>query len=80
MSRDRYRPLVSACRIPGRRHHANENRYGALVLVAEPHFLGELRTALDAPTAALVTATLDKDLGGIETRDLAQHLAGVLKL
>ena len=76
MSRDRYRPPVSACRIPGRRHHANENRYGALVLVAEPHFLGELRTALDAPTAALVT----KDLGGIETRDLAQHLAGVLKL
>lgn len=58
----------------------NENRYGALVLVAEPRFLGELRAALDAPTAALVTATLDKDFGGIETRDLAQHLAGTVKL
>ena len=58
----------------------NENRYSALVLAAEPRFLGALRAALDAPTAALVTATLDKDLGGIETRDLAQHLAGTVKL
>ena len=58
----------------------NENRYAALVLVAEPRLLGELRATLDAPTAALVAATLDKDLGGIETRDLAQHLAGTVKL
>lgn len=58
----------------------NDNRYDALVLVAEPRVLGELRAALDAPTAARVTATLDKNLGGIETRDLAPHLAGVLKL
>ncbi len=58
----------------------NENRYGALVLVAEPRFLGELRATLDAPTAALVTATLDKDLGGMETRELARHLAGTVKL
>lgn len=57
----------------------NDNRYDALVLVAEPRFLGELRAALDAPTAALVTATLDKNLGGIETRDLAARLADVVK-
>lgn len=55
-----------------------ENRYDALVLVAEPRFLGELRAALDAPTAALVRATLDKDLGGVETRELAAHLKDVL--
>jgi protein required for attachment to host cells len=58
----------------------NEGRYSALVLVAEPRFLGELRAALDAPTAALVSGTVDKDLGGIDTRDLAQHLAGSVKL
>ena len=57
-----------------------ENRFGKLVLVAEPRLLGELRAALNKPTAALVSATLDKDLIAIDNRDLPKHLAGVVQL
>lgn len=57
-----------------------EQRFNRLVLVAEPRFLGLLRDRLPGPTAAVVDATLDKDLGGIETRDLARHLEGVVHL
>lgn len=55
-----------------------QQRYSRLVLVAEPRFLGLLRAALSAPTAALVSDALDKDLGGIETRDLPKHLEQVV--
>ena len=58
----------------GRSHH----RYGRLVLVAEPRFLGNLRAALSTQTAALITGTLDKDLGGTDTRELPRHLDGVV--
>lgn len=54
------------------------HRYGRLVLVAEPRFLGNLRAALNAQTAALVTATVDKDLGGTEARELPRHLNSVV--
>jgi len=57
-----------------------QNRYGKLLLVAEPRFLGELRNNLDAPTAAMVTGTLDKDLGGIIDRDLPKHLGELVRL
>jgi protein required for attachment to host cells len=56
------------------------NQFGRLVLVAEPRLLGELRGALDKHTAALVSATLDKDLLGVENRDLPRHLDGVVLL
>lgn len=56
----------------------NQQRYEQLVLVAEPRFLGRLRAALSAQTAARVSATLDKDLGGIEARDLPKHLEEVV--
>lgn len=55
-----------------------QNRYSRLVLVAEPHLLGELRATLTSPTAALVSATLDKDLVNVENRDLPKHLESVL--
>lgn len=54
-----------------------QQRYSQVVLVAEPRFLGILRASLPAPTASLVKATLDKDLGGIEDRELPKHLADV---
>jgi len=57
-----------------------QNRFDRLVLVAEPRFLGVLRAALDSPTASLVSATLGKDLGGIEDRDLPAHLGNDLSL
>ena len=56
------------------------NHYGNLVLVAEPRFLGELRAALSSPTAALVSATIDKDLAGISERDLPGHLGDAVSL
>ena len=51
-----------------------ESRYERLTLVAEPHFLGLVRDALDDVTARLVGATLPKDLAHIELRELAAHL------
>lgn len=57
-----------------------ENRFSKLVLVAEPRFLGELRSALDSPTTALISATLDKDLGGVNDRDIPKHLSNVIRL
>ena len=56
------------------------NRYTKLVLVAEPRFLGELRSALPPPAAALVSATVDKDLGGMTEHDLPKHLGKALAL
>lgn len=53
----------------------DEHRYGGLVLVAPPRFLGLLRAALSAPVARCVTATLDKDLTRCEPRELRDRLA-----
>lgn len=58
----------------------NQQRYGKLVLVAEPRFLGNLRAALSSPTAALVTATVDKDLGGVEPHNMSRHLESIIRL
>lgn len=58
----------------------NQHCYDQLVLVADPRFLGELRAALDHPTAALVTATLNKDLVNVDERDIPQYLSGVIQL
>ncbi len=57
----------------------HRQRYAKLVLVAEPRFLGSLRAALSSPTAALVTATLGKDLGGVEPHNMPRHLAETLR-
>lgn len=57
-----------------------QQRYAQAILVAEPRFLGVLRKSLSAPTSALVKATLDKDLGEVETRALPRHLSEVLSL
>ena len=56
----------------------NENRFGQLVLVAEPRFLGLLRAALDGVSAGLVAGTVGKDLAHVELRDLAPHLQSVM--
>lgn len=58
----------------------SQNRFQRLVMVADPRFLGELRATLDKNTAALVNATLDKDLGGVEDRDLPKFLTDVVLL
>jgi protein required for attachment to host cells len=58
----------------------NQQRYRKLVLVAEPRFLGNLRAALSSPTAALVTATVDKDLGGVEPHNMSRRLENIIRL
>ena len=55
-------------------------RYGRLVLVAEAHFLGILRAALSREASALVTASLNKDLGHVKTDEMPKHLHDVLQL
>ena len=55
-----------------------DRRFDNLVLVAPPAFLGRLRTALDAPTAKLVTATHAKDLSHLPAHDLRQRLRELL--
>lgn len=54
------------------------NAFGKLVLVAEPRFLGQLRAALSSHTAALVSASVEKDLVHVEDRDLAGHLGAAV--
>jgi protein required for attachment to host cells len=56
------------------------HRYGRLVLVAEARFLGILRAALSRETSMLVTATVNKDLGHVETQEVPNHLQDVLQL
>ena len=56
----------------------NQKRYERLVLVAEPRFLGNLRSALNAQTASLVSGTVDKDLAMTDARDLPRFLETVL--
>jgi protein required for attachment to host cells len=54
------------------------NAFDKLVLVAEPRFLGMLRAALSAPTAARVSADVEKDLGHVSDHDLPAHLGGAI--
>jgi protein required for attachment to host cells len=54
------------------------HRFHRLVLVAEPHLLGLIRSALHEDTAALVVKTIHKDLGHIAEHDLPAHLEGVV--
>jgi len=54
------------------------HRYGSLVLVAPPRFLGLLRAALSAPVARRVTVSVDKDLTRSDPRELRDRLADKL--
>lgn len=49
-------------------------RYERLTLVAEPHFLGLLRAALDPATARLVSDSIAKDLEPLDFSELRSHL------
>jgi protein required for attachment to host cells len=56
------------------RNARNAKSFERLVLVAEPHFLGLLRDALDSVTARTVIASVSKDLSRIAPSDLSAHL------
>lgn len=57
----------------------SRQRYTKLVLIAEPRFLGNLRAALSTSTAALVTATVGKDLGSVEPHNMPKHLDDIIR-
>lgn len=50
------------------------NAYDQLILMAEPKFLGLLRSALDSNAAALVTQTVNKELLEVSEADVASYL------
>lgn len=58
----------------GRVAHAFDD----LVLVAEPHFLGVLKAALDRPTSRTISAVLGKDLAHVPLHDMAGHINSTL--
>ncbi|MBX3275257.1 MAG: host attachment protein [Sandaracinaceae bacterium] len=55
-----------------------ESRFGRLVLVAAPRFLGRLRDALDGPTQATVAASLAKDFPSPDPRAIRAALADTI--
>ena len=57
-----------------------EGSFDDLILVAGPRFLGGLRSALDAPTAHKVVASVSKDLAQVPWNGIANHIAEVLPL
>lgn len=60
---------LNACRLNPTQ---NENSYDELILVAESHTLGILRSVLNEQVSRKVVGTLDKDFAWIETRDLPE--------
>lgn len=57
---------------------AEHNKFSSLVLVAEPHMLGELKKAMKKSTASRMRDSVTKDLLHVSDRDIAAHLQGVL--
>jgi protein required for attachment to host cells len=61
-------------------HARAEGLFGQLILVAEPHFLGLLRDALDTATTRLVVRSVTKDLAAVSPYAVATHIADALPL
>ncbi len=59
---------------------ATRNAYESLVLVAEPHVLGELKKAMGHITSPRLRAPLIKELAEVSAHDMGAHLKGVLCL
>jgi protein required for attachment to host cells len=56
------------------------NRLGQLILVAEPRFLGDLRSRLSSPTSRLVVLEIAKNLTQLTPREIQAHLPVTLFL
>ena len=57
----------------------SKNVFDALVIVAPPKTLGELRSNLKPNVKSKITAELGKDLTHLNLKDLGEHLAEVIK-
>jgi protein required for attachment to host cells len=51
-----------------------EGHFDELVIAAAPHFLGDLRQSLSAPSKKLVCLELDKDLVGLDAAAIRSHV------
>ena len=68
-----------ARQIAGELHEAAlADRFDALVVVAAPKTLGDLRISLTPQAQARVTIELDKDLTGLTRAELEEHLGAEL--
>ncbi|GHB12607.1 host attachment protein [Salinicola rhizosphaerae] len=56
------------------REARTQGKADEFILIAAPHFLGQLRDKLDKPTQALVTKTVDKDLSKASEDEIAAKL------
>lgn len=56
-----------------------KNAFEALVVVAAPEVLGDLRSEFGADLRRMVTAEIDKDLTKVPTRDLSDHLEKLMR-
>ncbi len=54
-----------------------EKAFDRLALVAAPHTLGDIRSALSKTVHARVTVEIDKDLTKLSENDIRDHLKGV---
>ncbi len=54
-----------------------EKAFDRLALVAAPHTLGDIRSALSKAVHARVTAEVDKDLTKLSENEIRDHLKGV---
>lgn len=54
-----------------------KRRYHKVVLIAEPRFLGELRSAMTPQTAALISVTQSKDLASMDHQAVKKYLQDV---
>lgn len=57
----------------------NENAFDAVILVAEPGFLGMLRGSLDPVTAKHVRSTVDRDLSHLPANELHARIEELLR-
>lgn len=55
-----------------------QNAFEALIIVAPPQFLGDLRAAMSTQLEGCVTAELNKDLSKLKPVEIIEHLKDVL--
>jgi protein required for attachment to host cells len=57
---------------------ANKSSFSSLALVAEPHFLGQLRKAIGKGSVSRLTQEVAKDLVNVSDHQMAEQLSGIL--
>lgn len=55
-----------------------ENKFDELVLVAAPHFLGQLKNALPAQTLKRLKTTIDKDLNQLKPAEIRERVVELI--